>query len=119
MHHNKAPSYSINDTITTVITTMPPSTPKKRQLTRDQRLRIQTLREIGWETDAIHAHFRSTIANLSLYQVEYACKFTHPTPRKRSGRPPLLDKEQEAQLIDTMHQRCIDVLDAQGMHTKW
>jgi hypothetical protein len=74
---------------------MPPSTPKRKQLTRDERLRIQTLREAGWETDAIYAHFRSTIANLSLYQVEYACKFTHFTPRKRSGRSLLLNIEQE------------------------
>jgi hypothetical protein len=78
---------------------MPPSTPKRKQLTRDERLRIQTLREVGWETDAIYAHFRSAIANLSLYQVEYACKFTHPTSRKRLGRLSLLNVEQEAQLI--------------------
>jgi len=38
---------------------MPPSTPKKRQLTRDQRLRIQTLHEGGWEIDVIHAHLRA------------------------------------------------------------
>jgi hypothetical protein len=75
------------------------STPKRRQLTRDERLRIQTLREEGWEIDVIHAHLRTTINNLTIHQVEYACRFTHPTSRKRSGRPPLLNKEQETELI--------------------
>jgi Transposase len=78
---------------------MPPSTPKRKQLTRDERLRIQTLREAGWKTDMIHAHLRPTINNLSLRQVEYACLFTHPTPHKRSGRPGLLNKDQETELI--------------------
>jgi transposase len=32
-------------------------------------------------------------------QVEYACRFTHPTPRKRSGRPGLLNKDQKTELI--------------------
>jgi hypothetical protein len=82
----------MNDRITTIITTMPPSTPKRRQLTRDKRFRIQTLRERGWEIDVIHAHLRPTINNLTMRQVEYACRFTHPTPRKRSGRPELLNK---------------------------
>jgi hypothetical protein len=89
----------MNDAITTVITIMPPFTPKRRQLTRDERLRIQTLREGGWEIDIIHAHLRPTINNLTMRQVEYACRFTHPTPRKRSGRPGLLNKDQETELI--------------------
>jgi hypothetical protein len=78
---------------------MTPSTPKRRQLTRDNRLRIQTLREGGWEIDVIHAHLRPIINNLTMRQVEYACRFTHPTPRKRPGRPELLNKDQETELI--------------------
>jgi hypothetical protein len=89
----------MNDTITTVITTMLPSTPKRRQLTRDERLRIQTLREGGWEIDVTHAHLRPTINNLTMHQVEHACRFTRPTPRKRSGRPELLNKNQKTELI--------------------
>jgi len=27
--------------------------------------------------------------------------------------------EQLKELIDSMHQRCQDVIDAEGMHTKW
>jgi hypothetical protein len=83
----------MNDTITTVITIMPPSTPKRRQLTRDERLRIQILREGGWEIDVIYAHFRPTINNLIMRQVEYACRFTYFIPRKRLGRPGLLNKD--------------------------
>jgi hypothetical protein len=83
----------MHDTITTVITTMSPSTPKRRQLTRDKRLRIQTLREGGWEIDVIHAHLRPTINNLTIHQVEYACRFIYPTLRKRSERPKLLNKD--------------------------
>jgi hypothetical protein len=30
-----------------------------------------------------------------------------------------ISSEQLSDLIDTMHQRCIDVLDAQERHTKW
>jgi hypothetical protein len=30
-----------------------------------------------------------------------------------------ISSEQLSDLIDTMRQRCIDVLDARGMHTKW
>jgi transposase len=76
-----------------------PSTPKRHQLTRDERLRIQTLYEAGWKFDAIHAHLRSHIQSLSLRQIEYTCQFTHPTPQKRSGRPPLLTEEQKNELI--------------------
>jgi Transposase len=76
---------------------MSPSTPKRKQLTRDQRLRIQTLHQAGWTDDAIYAHFRHE--GVTYYQIEYTCHFTHPTPQKRSGRPPLLTKEQESQLI--------------------
>jgi hypothetical protein len=70
-----------------------PSTPKRHQLTRDEHLRIQTLYEAGWKFDAIHAHLRPYIQGLSLRQIEYTCQFTHPTPQKRSGRPPLLTDE--------------------------
>ena len=78
---------------------MIPSTPKRYQLTRDERLRIQTLYQADWKIDAIYAQLRPHIQNLSLRQIEYTCRFTHPTPQKRSGRPPLLTNEQANELI--------------------
>ena len=78
---------------------MIPSTPRRHQLTRDKRLQIQTLYETGWKFDAIHAHLRPHIAGLSVRQIEYTCQFTHPTPQKRTGRPPLLTEEQKNELI--------------------
>ena len=75
------------------------STPKRKQLTRNQRLQILTLHQAGWGIDAIHAHFQLYLSNLSLRQIEYTCQFTHPTLKQRSGRPPLLNEEQKNQLI--------------------
>jgi hypothetical protein len=79
---------------------MIPSTPRRHQLTRDERLRIQTLYQAGWQIDTIYVHFRPHIQGLTPRQVEYTCRFTHPTPQKRSGKLPILSKEQDLNPIE-------------------
>ena len=73
----------------------PPSTSKRRikRLSRDQRISIQTLRNVGWTYARIATEYK-----LTHRAVQYAC--THPpTPSKRSGRPTLLSEEQADTLV--------------------
>lgn len=73
----------------------PPSTPKRRQLTRDERLTIRTLYfDAKWTQKAIATHL-----GVSENQVQYACQIEGATPRKRSGRPPLLTASEVELLI--------------------
>ena len=67
-----------------------PATPKKRQLTRDEGIQILAFRRLGMTYEAIAKQFR----NVSPRQVEYLVQNGHPTPRKRSGRPPFITDEQ-------------------------
>ena len=70
-----------------------PATPKKTRLTRDDRLRIRTLREVGWSYQDIVSKYGFTYSG-----VQYAC--THPlTPSKRAGRPPQMNQEQSDALV--------------------
>jgi transposase len=99
LHASKQSLPTLDELLLQCLHSMFPSTPKRHQLTRDERLRIQTLYEAGWKFDAIHAHLRPHIQGLSLRQIEYTYQFIHPTPQKRSGRPPLLTEEQKEELI--------------------
>ena len=71
-----------------------PSTPKHRKhLTRDQRLMVHTLHQAGHTQTWIAEHLGFTRR-----QVGYV--LTVPlTPKKRSGRPPVLSPEQVQELI--------------------
>jgi transposase len=70
----------------------PPS--HRRQLTRDERARIRTLHyTAGWTYQAI-----VDATGFSYDQVGYAFR-TGATPKKRSGRPPLLTPDQVQQVI--------------------
>ena len=73
-----------------------PSTPKRKQLTRDQRLQIQTLASTAsWAPEAIAKAFQIT-----LRQVEYAIEH-RPTPQKqRCGRKALIDTPSRRILLD-------------------
>ena len=66
----------------------PPSTPRKH-LTRDQNIRVQTLRDAGFKYKQIHEQL-----GFSYKQIQRACLASRPTPKKRSGRPPVLLEEQ-------------------------
>ena len=67
----------------------PSATPPQRsQLTRDDRIRVQLLRDIGWNYMNIAKQLKCTSR-----QVQYAC--THSsTPSKRPGRPSKFSKVQ-------------------------
>ena len=60
-----------------------------KHLSRDQRLQIQTLRKVGFKLKEINEAL-----GFSFYQIQNACRASRPTPKKRSGRPPVLDHEQ-------------------------
>ena len=63
-------------------------------MTRDQRLEIHTLRELKWTYPKIATHI-----GISTRQAEYAAK--QPlTPKKKKGRPPLLDTPKQKELVD-------------------
>jgi len=68
--------------------------PKRHQLDRDSRLKIFTLKEVGWIYLAISKHL-----NVIIRQVQLACNAGHPTPFKRRGRPPLFDTPKRQDII--------------------
>ena len=83
-----------NESISTSLDT--PRTPPRRTLkrtTKTLRIRIQTLREIGWTYAQIAEKY-----SITQRAVQYAC--THPsTPSKHTGRPPALGPLQINELI--------------------
>lgn len=74
-----------------------PSTPQHRSssnhLSRDQRIEIRTLRRIEWTHQAIADHLGITIR-----QVEHSLSTPHVTPKKKTGRKPILSEEQINQI---------------------
>ncbi|POS83541.1 hypothetical protein EPUL_004944 [Erysiphe pulchra] len=78
------------------MTTQLPSTPpppRHRYLSRDERLQVQTLRRSG--------HTHQSIAdqlNITLRQVGYAIANENVSPKRRTGRPSQLSKEQVDEL---------------------
>ena len=79
--------------------TMEPSTPQhssrssSKHLTRDERIRVQTLRRIGWKHKAIALHL-----GITTRQVEHSLSSKRVTPKKRTGRRSQLTEEQVDQL---------------------
>jgi hypothetical protein len=74
-----------------------PTTPPRQQLSRDERIRIRVLRDIGWTHQAIVEHTGATIR-----QVRYAIA-TQATPQRRSGRPPILTPSQINSLVEFVY----------------
>lgn len=78
---------------------LPPQTPKSCRhcvpdLTRDERLQVKTLRAAGFTLREIES-----LLKITPNQAQYAAFHAHPvTPRKKTGRPPLLTKEQADEL---------------------
>lgn len=67
----------------------PPTTPQKQKnLSRDSRLKVQTLREIGWTYFKIAEHLK-----IILRQVQYACSMRLTPQKKRCGRKACIDVE--------------------------
>ena len=65
-----------------------PTTPKRQHLYRDERLRIQTLRDVGFKYKQIQEAL-----GYSYRQIQGAYLASRPTPKKRSGRPPVLSEK--------------------------
>ena len=73
------------------------STPHSTQTTRDDRIRVATLRDAGLTYEQI-----SKQLGLTPHQVQYAVK-QPSTPRKRSGRPSTLNQEEVDKIIRWMN----------------
>ena len=73
----------------------PPRTPPRKRLSRDDRLRILTLRnDAKWTYQDI-----AKAVGCSQRAVQYACEKHQPTPQHhKAGRPPKLNKEETDQL---------------------
>src|SRR5437667_11500590 len=71
-----------------------PANTKKRQLTRDEGIQILAFRRLGMTYEAIAKQFR----DISPRQVQHLVQKGHPTPKKRSGRPPFITDEQLQEL---------------------
>jgi hypothetical protein len=70
-----------------------PPAPARINTTRDQRLQVQTLHDVGFTYSQI-----SNQLSLSLRQVRYALSH-RITPKKHSGRPSLLTQEEVDNII--------------------
>jgi transposase len=67
-----------------------PQTPRRKRLSRDDRIRILTLRAIPWTYQQIAKHLGCTEG-----AVQYTCAKHQVTPQHRkAGRPPKLSKEE-------------------------
>lgn len=75
-------------------TKMPPIRQKQPDLSRDERLQVRTLRDIGWTYEHIANHLKITQR-----QVQNTCQAEQTTPKKRKGRDPSLSEEQIEELI--------------------
>jgi hypothetical protein len=75
----------------------PPPT-SARDSTCNQRLQIQTLRDAGFTYEQI----RGQISDVTLHQIAYAVNH-RITPKKGSGRPPMLTSEKTAQIIEWIY----------------
>lgn len=85
-----------------------PQTPTKKQLTRDERLKILTLRGIpGFSYAKIRNEMAKTVPDISFDQIRHTCYAGHPTPTKRSGRACLFD-DQEIQRIKAWIQGSVE-----------
>ena len=69
--------------------------PKAPDLTRDQKRDCQLLYSIEWSYAQIHRQTGFTIN-----QIGRACRALHPTPKKKTGRPPLLTQAQVEELVE-------------------
>jgi hypothetical protein len=73
---------------------MPDASSKSKNLTRDDRIKILILKEIGWIHIQIVTHF-----NITARQVQYVCERDHFTSFKRSDRSAVLFTKQQQNLI--------------------
>ena len=63
-------------------------------LSRDERLQVLTLRSKNLSYNQIAVRL-----GITKNQVHYTIDQGHPTPKKKTGRPPLLDEDQVQDLV--------------------
>ncbi|KAL3424953.1 hypothetical protein PVAG01_04234 [Phlyctema vagabunda] len=78
--------------------TPPAQTGAIKELTRDQRIEIRTLRSIGWKYRQIVDFFKGKDQSITFRQI-YHASTTQATPKKRPGRPPVIIIAQIEELI--------------------
>lgn len=78
----------------------PPGKPLRKQLTRDQRLQIHTLRKAGHSHEFIVDFFKPE--KVTYRQVAYACTQPIDPQNHRSGAKPKLDAETRRQVKELM-----------------
>ena len=81
------------------LTELPPLSPKSTkssQTTRDQRRDIRLLYDIGWSYKQIHDYLPF---HPEYYQIRYAYRALQATPKKKSGRRPVLTQAQIEDLV--------------------
>jgi Homeodomain-like domain len=72
-----------------------PSTPPRKRIDRDTRIRILTLRDVGWKYAQIATHLKVTERAVS-----YTCQTRKVTPQhSKAGRPPKLSKDEVDKLV--------------------
>ncbi|KAI1000059.1 hypothetical protein K3495_g8138 [Podosphaera aphanis] len=69
--------------------------PRRKSLTRDQRVAVQTLRRYGLSLQAIANQLQ-----ISLRQVQYACQRSYVSDTRSPGRPPVLSSDQTDELVE-------------------
>ena len=69
--------------------------PRRKSLTRDQRVAVQTLRRYGLSLQAIANQLR-----ISPRQVQYACQRSDFSDTRSPGRPPVLSSDQTDELVE-------------------
>jgi hypothetical protein len=83
--------------------TPPAQTGAMKELTRDQRVEARTLKSIDWKYTDIVEFFKNKGQKVTYRQIYYACT-TQATPRKRSGRAPVITAAQIDQLVEYISQ---------------
>ena len=71
-----------------------PSTPKRKQLSRDQRLQVHTLTSIHWTPHRIAKHL-----DITPRQAKYACSVPLTPQKQRCGRKSILNTPSHGALV--------------------
>jgi hypothetical protein len=77
--------------------TPPVQTGAVKEFTRDQSIEARPLKSINWKYTDIVKFFKNKGQKVTYRQIYYACT-SQATPRKRSGRPPVITTAQIGQI---------------------
>lgn len=74
----------------------------RREFTYKERVKVQTLREVGWSLRRISDH--TSISTSSVFNI---CN-TPTTPKKRKGRPEVLSEADRQKLVEFVQQSALN-----------